>query len=54
MQDLAGAVVEVSLDICKTPYHSFVLLWVPPPRRPFRLSQPRAVTIAKLSQQHDA
>lgn len=47
MRDLTGARVEISVDTCKTPYHSFLLLWVPPPRRPLRLAQPRTVRIAQ-------
>jgi hypothetical protein len=46
MRDLTGAMVEISVDMCKTPYHSFLLLWVPP-RRLLRLAQPRAVRIAQ-------
>lgn len=47
MRDLTGAMIEISVDACKTPYHSFLLLWVPPPRRLLRLTHPRAVRIAQ-------
>jgi hypothetical protein len=46
LRDLAGETVEISVDACTTPYHSFLLLWVPPPRRPLWLARPRAVRIA--------
>jgi len=46
IRDLAGTAVEVCTDTCKTPYHSFLLLWIPPSRRLPLLSQPRAVRLA--------
>jgi hypothetical protein len=47
VRDLAETMVEISVDVCKTPYHSFLLLWVPPPRRLLRLTKPRALRIAE-------
>jgi hypothetical protein len=40
MRDLSGARVEVNVDTCRTPYHSFMLLWVPERRRLLRFTQP--------------
>jgi hypothetical protein len=44
IHDLSGTTVEISVDVCRTPYHSFLLLWVPPPRRLLRFPLARAVT----------
>jgi hypothetical protein len=41
MRDLSGAMVAVCVDVCTTPYHSFLLLWVPSRRQLLRLGQPR-------------
>jgi hypothetical protein len=42
MQDLNSAPVEVNVDTCRTPYHSFLLLWIPERRRLLRAhSAPR-------------
>jgi hypothetical protein len=44
--DLAGTAVEINIDTCKTPYHSFLLLWIAPRRRLPLLTQPRTVRLA--------
>jgi hypothetical protein len=33
LRNVAGEVEDVKVDICQTPYKSFVLLWVPQRRR---------------------
>jgi hypothetical protein len=43
LHDLAGTPVDVTIDACQTPYHSFLLLWAPPRRR---LLRPRQVRLA--------
>ena len=50
MRDLTGTPVEVSVDTCRTPYHSFLLLWVPPRHRLPRLTQPRAVRLIEQAE----
>lgn len=47
--DRRDLVVHVSpqVDTCKTPYHSFRLLWIPPPRRLLRPAQPRSVRVTQ-------
>jgi hypothetical protein len=47
MRDLGGSSVEVRVDACRTPYHSFLLLWVPAHRRLLRFAQPHAVRLAQ-------
>jgi hypothetical protein len=47
MRDLNGSSVEVSMDACRTPYHSFLLLWVPAHRRLLPFTQPHAVRLAQ-------
>ena len=55
MRDRSGALVEVNVDTCRTPYHSFLLLWIPERRRRLlRFTQPRAARIARPSEQSSA
>ncbi len=44
LTDVTGVPVEVKVDICQTPYKSFVLLWIPPRRRLLPLRKVRVIS----------